>query len=104
MKDARTATDELSCQWVEPAIKPEIVERCFHSKFGEALPEARSAMEQLTKSDPPKELSNSPYALAVISSRFCEPRGPSGSDGKSRFQELRFLTHKKRGFEMTCVT
>jgi hypothetical protein len=46
-------------------------------------------------------LTSSPYALTVISSRTCEPRGPSGSDGKSRFRELRFLTHKKRGFEMT---
>ena len=37
-------------------IKPESVERYLQSKFGEALPEARAAMEQLAKSLPPKAL------------------------------------------------
>jgi hypothetical protein len=44
-------------------IQPESVERYLASKFGDALPEARDAMQELARSVPPKELGLSAYAL-----------------------------------------
>ncbi len=58
-------------------IKPESVERYLQSKFGEALPEARNAMEELAKSLPPKELSKQAYALY---GQFT-PKVPAGTKG-----------------------
>jgi hypothetical protein len=58
-------------------IKPESVEKYLQSKFGESLPEARAAMEQLAKSLPPKELSREVYALY---GQFT-PKVPKGAEG-----------------------
>jgi hypothetical protein len=44
-------------------IQPESVERYLATKFGDALPEAREAMEALAGSVPPKELGESAYTL-----------------------------------------
>jgi hypothetical protein len=65
-------------------IKPESVERYLQSKFGEALPEARAAMEQLAKSMPPKELSREAYALY---GQFT-PKVPMGAEGWGAKGEL----------------
>ncbi len=65
-------------------IKPESVERYLESKFGEELAEARSAMEELAKSLPPKELSKQAYALY---GQFT-PKVPSGAQGWGAKGEL----------------
>ena len=65
-------------------IKPESVERYLQSKFGEALLEARSAMKQLAKSLPPKELSKQAYALY---GQFT-PKVPTGTQGWGAKREL----------------
>jgi hypothetical protein len=65
-------------------IKPESVEKYLQSKFGEALPEARAAMEQLAKSLPPKELSKQAYALY---GQFT-PKVPTGTQGWGAKGEL----------------
>ncbi len=44
-------------------IQPESVERYLAGKFGDALPDARDAMQELARSVPPKELGASAYAL-----------------------------------------
>ena len=44
-------------------IKPESVEKYLASKFGDALPEARSAMQALAKSVPPKAIGGRAYTL-----------------------------------------
>lgn len=65
-------------------IKPESVERYLNSKFGEALPEARQAMEELAKSLPPKELSRKAY---VLYGQFT-PQVPTGAKGWGAKGEL----------------
>lgn len=65
-------------------IKPEGVERYLQSKFGDSLPEARSAMEQLARSLPPKELSREVYALY---GQFT-PKVPKGAEGWGAKGEL----------------
>jgi hypothetical protein len=65
-------------------IKPESVERYLKSKFGDALPEAQQAMEQLAKSLPPKELSREAYALY---GQFT-PKVPAGTKGWGAKGEL----------------
>jgi hypothetical protein len=65
-------------------IKPESVERYLQSKFGEVLPEARAALEQLAKSMPPKELSREAYALY---GQFA-PKVPKGAEGWGAKGEL----------------
>jgi hypothetical protein len=44
-------------------IEPETVERYLAGKFGDALPQAREAMQELARSVPPKELGASAYTL-----------------------------------------
>jgi hypothetical protein len=65
-------------------IKPESVERYLQGKFGEALPEARAAMEHLAKSLAPKELSKQAYALY---GQFT-PQVPAGTLGWGAKGEL----------------
>lgn len=79
----RTADGIRAVNKGEP-IKPESVERYLQSKFGEALPEARAAMEQLAKSLPPKELSKEAYALY---GQFT-PQVPKGAEGWGAKGEL----------------
>ncbi len=65
-------------------IKPESVAKYLQSKFGDALPEARAAMEQLARSLPPKELSREAYALY---GQFT-PKVPAGTKGWGAKGEL----------------
>jgi hypothetical protein len=58
-------------------IEPESVEKYLKSKFGDALPEVRAAMEQLAKSVPPKELRAKTYSLY---GQFT-PQVPAGMEG-----------------------
>lgn len=44
-------------------IEPETVEKYLKTKFGDALPEARAAMEALAKAIPPRELKAKAYSL-----------------------------------------
>jgi hypothetical protein len=78
-------------------IKPESVEKYLQSKFGDALPEAREAMEELARSLPPKELSREAYALY---GQFT-PKVPAGAKGwgaKGEFDlaKVRELTNETR--------
>jgi hypothetical protein len=59
------------------AIDPASARRYLESKFGEDLSATRSAMEQLAKSYPPKELAERSYSLYE---RF-RPAIPSGVKG-----------------------
>ena len=65
-------------------IKPESVERYLSSKFGEALPEARDALDELAKSLPPKELSKQAYALYGQFTPYV-PAGAQGWGAKGEF-------------------
>jgi hypothetical protein len=65
-------------------IKPESVERYLKSKFGEALTEAKDAMEGLARSFPPKELAKRAYALY---GQFT-PQVPAGAQGWGAKGEL----------------
>lgn len=65
-------------------IQPESVERYLVSKFGDALPEARSVMQELARSVTPKELEASAYALY---SKFA-PKVASGTLGWGAKGEL----------------
>ncbi len=65
-------------------IKPESVERYLASKFGDALPEARDAMEKLARSLSPNELSTNAYKLY---GKFT-PKVPSGTKGWGAKGEL----------------
>jgi hypothetical protein len=47
----------------EAPMRPESVERYLEGKFGEALPEARQAMEALARSLPPRELARRAFGL-----------------------------------------
>jgi len=58
-------------------IDPESVERYLASKFGDALPEARAAMEKLARSVSPKELDANAYKLY---GQFV-PKVPAGTQG-----------------------
>ncbi len=78
-------------------IKPESVEKYLQSKFGDALPEARAAMEELAKSLPAKELSREAYALY---GQFT-PKVPAGTKGwgakgELSLAEIRTLAKKMR--------
>ncbi len=78
-------------------IKPESVERYLASKFGDTLPEAREAMEQLAHSFPVEELKVNAYQLY---GKFT-PQVPSGAKGWGAKGELdleviRSLTTKSR--------
>ena len=55
--------DGLRATSKDEPIKPETVKRYLASKFGEALPEARAAMEALALAYSPKELAGEAYAL-----------------------------------------
>jgi hypothetical protein len=59
------------------AIDPESVERYLESKFGDALPQVRAAMQRLAKSYRPEELEEESFALYE---RF-RPEIPSGVKG-----------------------
>ena len=65
-------------------IKPESVERYLAGKFGDALPDARDAMENLARTLPPKELSASAYSLY---GKFV-PKVPAGTKGWGAKGEL----------------
>lgn len=78
-------------------IKPESVERYLQSKFGEALPEARAALEQLAKTLPPKELSREAYALY---GQFT-PQVPKGAEGWGAKGELDLDAIRARAKEKT---
>ncbi|MBI5032506.1 MAG: hypothetical protein HZB51_18430 [Chloroflexi bacterium] len=65
-------------------IKPESVERYLISKFGDALPEARDAMQKLARSLPPKDLAANAYKLY---GKFT-PQVPSGAKGWGAKGEL----------------
>ena len=78
-------------------IKPESVERYLNSRFGDALPDARKAMELLARSLPPKELAARAYSLYGAFS----PKVPAGTRGWGAQGELdldlvRALAKKKR--------
>ncbi len=58
-------------------VAPASVERYLKSKFGEALPDVKSAMEDLAKSFPPQELEKKSYSLYE---QF-RPQVPEGTRG-----------------------
>ena len=47
----------------ERSVTPESVEKYLTSKFGEALPQVRAAIEQLTKSRTPEVLAEEAFRL-----------------------------------------
>ena len=65
-------------------IEPESVEKYLKSKFGDALPEVRAAMQELAKSVSPKELSANAYKLY---GQFT-PQVPTGMPGWGAKGEL----------------
>jgi hypothetical protein len=65
-------------------IKPESVERYLNGKFGDALPDAREALERLARSLPPKELATRAYSLYGAFS----PKVPAGTKGWGAKGEL----------------
>ncbi len=81
---ARRSAGETAALAGSIPVKPETVERYLKSKFGEGLAEARSAMQELAKSLPPKELSKQAYALY---GQFT-PKVPSGAQGWGAKGEL----------------
>lgn len=77
-------------------IKPESVERYLVSKFGEALPEAREAMEKLAKSVPPKELATSAYRLyGTFAPKVASGTQGWGAKGELDLDVVRGLAKKK---------
>jgi hypothetical protein len=73
-----TATAEgLRAMSKEQAISPESVARYLEAKFGEALPEARAAMESLASSLPSERLAGEAFRLYE---RF-RPEVPAGAKG-----------------------
>ena len=65
-------------------IQPESVERYLASKFGDALPAARDAMQELARSVPPKQLGASAYVLYGMFA----PKVPAGAQGWGAKGEL----------------
>ncbi len=65
-------------------VKPPSVQRYLESKFGEALPEVRRAMEELAAAFSPDELDEKAYDLYV---QF-RPRVPAGKQGWGAKGEL----------------
>lgn len=65
-------------------IKSASIERYLASKLGDALPDARDAMQMLARSLPPKELSANAYTLY---GRFA-PKVASGTKGWGAKGEL----------------
>ncbi len=65
-------------------IKPQSVERYLEGKFGEALPDVRQAMEQLSRSIPPRELARRAFSLYE---KF-RPEIPGGVKGWGAAGEL----------------
>ncbi len=65
-------------------VAPASVERYLHSKFGEALPEVKSAMEQLACSYSPQELADKGYSLYE---KF-RPSVPEGTRGWGAYGTL----------------
>lgn len=65
-------------------IEPQSVEKYLNSKFGDALPEVRAAMQELAKSVPPKELKAKAYSLY---GQFT-PQVPTGMQGWGAMGEL----------------
>lgn len=65
-------------------IKPESVEKYLTSKFGDALPDAREALQTLAKSLPSKELTKQAFALY---GQFA-PVVPAGTQGWGAKGEL----------------
>lgn len=65
-------------------IEPESVEKYLKTKFGDALPDARAAMEELAKSVPPKQLQSKAYNLY---GQFT-PQVPTGMQGWGAKGEL----------------
>lgn len=68
----------------EKAIQPRSVERYLESKFGEALPAVREAMEELASAFSPKELAGKAYDLYE---KF-RPEIPEGKRGWGAAGEL----------------
>jgi hypothetical protein len=66
------------------ATTPESVERYLQSKFGDALPDARRAMEKLARSRLPRELTVHAYSLYE---KF-RPEIPAGTKGWGAQGEL----------------
>ena len=65
-------------------IEPEAVEKYLKTKFGDAVPQVRAAMEELAKSVPPKELRAKAYTLY---GQFT-PQVPTGMQGWGARGEL----------------
>src|ERR1700675_3600442 len=73
---------------------PAAVTRYLEGKFGEALPEVRTAMAKLTRSFPPKELATRAYSL-YEKFRPAVPTGTRGwgAKGELDLKKLKALAH-----------
>ena len=73
---------------------PAAVTRYLEGKFGDALPEVRTAMNRLARSSPPKELAANAYAL-YEQFRPAVPAGTRGwgAKGELNLENLKALAH-----------
>ena len=78
-------------------IQPESVERYLASKFGDALPDARDAMQELALSVPPKELGASAYALyGLFTPKVASGTQGWGAKGELDIDLIRSLANKSK--------